>query len=74
MTLQRAAEVLGGAEPLARRLRVSPSRLALWMCDVEHAPIQIFLQAVDVVMEHDLGAAAQHPLVEKTTDRLSGRG
>lgn len=53
-TLQRAAEIVGGEEALARRLNVTPSHLALWLQGKERPSTAIFLRAVDLVHEHDL--------------------
>jgi hypothetical protein len=50
-TLMRAAQIVGGAEALAHRLRVTPSHLALWMSGAEPCPPNVFLQAVDLVLE-----------------------
>ena len=52
-TLHRAAELVGGAEALAFRLKVTPSHLALWMNGLEPAPTYVFLRAVDLVLERD---------------------
>jgi len=49
-TLQRASEVLGGVEPLARHLRVSPTQLAHWIDARGQPPMDVFLAAVDVVL------------------------
>ena len=53
-TLQRAAELVGGEEALARRLKVMPSHLALWLQGVVPPPLEIFLKAADIVSEHDI--------------------
>jgi hypothetical protein len=53
-TLRRAAELIGDEEALARRLKVTPSHLALWMQGLETPPTHIFLRAVDLVSERDL--------------------
>jgi hypothetical protein len=50
-TLMRAAQIVGGAEALAHRLRVTPSHLALWMSGAEPCPPNVFLHAVDLVLE-----------------------
>jgi hypothetical protein len=50
-TLVRAAQIVGGAEALALRLKVTPSHLALWMSGAEPCPPNIFLRAVDLVLE-----------------------
>ena len=52
-TLRRAAELLGDEEALARRLKVTPSHLALWMQGVESPPTHVFLRAVDLLSERD---------------------
>lgn len=57
-TLQRAAEIVGGEQELALRLKVTPSHLALWLNGVEKPPGAIFLRAVDLVMEHELAKLA----------------
>jgi len=53
-TLKRAAEITGGEEELARRLKVTPSHLELWIRGLESPPGDVFLKAVDIVTEHDL--------------------
>jgi hypothetical protein len=50
-TLIRAAQIVGGPEALALRLNVTPSHLALWMSGAEPCPPNIFLRAVDLVLE-----------------------
>ncbi len=53
-TLQRAAEIVGGEQQLALRLKVTPSHLALWIQGIEQPPGDIFLQAVDLVVDNDV--------------------
>jgi hypothetical protein len=53
-TLQRAAELVGGEEPLALRLKVTPSHLALWIRGFGSPPADVFLQAADIVSEDEL--------------------
>lgn len=53
-TLQRAAEIVGGEQQLALRLKVTPSHLALWIQGIEQPPGDIFLQAVDLVLDNDV--------------------
>jgi DNA-binding transcriptional regulator YdaS (Cro superfamily) len=55
-TLARAAQITGGATELAFRLKVTPSHLSLWMSGLEPCPANIFLQAVDVVLEREISA------------------
>ena len=47
--LHRAAEILGGTEPLRTMLGVSARRLNAWLAGAEEPPIDIFLTAVDVI-------------------------
>jgi hypothetical protein len=53
-TLMRAAEIAGGAQELAFKLKVTPSHLSLWLAGLEPCPGHIFLKAVDLVLERDL--------------------
>lgn len=48
-TLRRAARLLGGEEPLARKLRVSPRQLQAWLNGEEAVTTDIFLRAVDLI-------------------------
>jgi DNA-binding transcriptional regulator YdaS (Cro superfamily) len=58
-TLRRAGEIAGGMEALALRLKVSPTRLALWLAGEAPLPQAIFLRAIDIVLEHE-HAALRH--------------
>jgi hypothetical protein len=53
-TLMRAAEIVGGAQELAFKLKVTPSHLSLWMGGLEPCPTSVFLQAVDLVLEREI--------------------
>ena len=55
-TLARAAEIGGGQQELAFRLKVTPSHLSLWMGGLEPCPGQVFLMAVDLVLERDIAS------------------
>jgi hypothetical protein len=55
-TLIRAAEIVGGAQELAFKLKVTPSHLSLWMGGLEPCPGDIFLKAVDLVLEREVQA------------------
>jgi hypothetical protein len=52
-TLVRAAHIAGGEAELALRLRVTPSHLHLWILGAKTPPLEVFLKAVDIVLEHD---------------------
>jgi DNA-binding transcriptional regulator YdaS (Cro superfamily) len=52
--LKRAAELVGGEEELARRLRVAPALLEAWTRGVLSPPDDIFLKTADIVSEHDM--------------------
>jgi DNA-binding transcriptional regulator YdaS (Cro superfamily) len=54
-TLQRAVEIVGGEQPLALRIKVTPSHLSLWLQGLEDPPTEVFLRAVDLVSEHEFG-------------------
>jgi hypothetical protein len=55
-TLKRAAQIVGGREPLAAHLQVLPTQLARWLDGVEPAPAHVFLKAVDLLNEQDPGS------------------
>jgi hypothetical protein len=59
LTLRRAAEILGGPTQLRIYLNVSAICLAAWMTGVDNMPTQVFLKAVDLVMEE---ASSKKPL------------
>ena len=52
-TLNRAAQIVGGRDPLAARLQVLPAQLARWLDGVEPAPAHVFLKAVDLINKRD---------------------
>jgi hypothetical protein len=52
-TLSRAAQIIGGEAELARQLNVTPSHLHLWILGVGRPPLDVFLKAVDIVVDHD---------------------
>lgn len=52
--LRRAAEILGGEMQLSRYLRVSVLSVAVWTAGAEPPPTDVFLRAVDVIVDHDL--------------------
>lgn len=55
-TLVRAAEIAGGTQELAFKLRITPSHLSLWMAGLEPCPTEVFLKAVDLVLEREIAA------------------
>ena len=57
--LQRALELAGGAEPLARQLGVAPSAVRFWLNASSPLPGDIFLKVVDLVLDHQ--AASRPP-------------
>jgi len=50
-TRRRAAEIVGGPVQLRLYLNVSAICLAAWMTGIDNMPTQVFLKAVDLVME-----------------------
>jgi hypothetical protein len=61
-TLARAAEIVGGAQELAFRLKVTPSHLSLWMGGLEPCPGHVFLMAVDLVLEREIALQKTPPV------------
>ncbi|HET7670709.1 MAG TPA: hypothetical protein VFK84_09900 [Burkholderiales bacterium] len=55
-TLQRAADIVGGPDALAQRLKVTPSHLELWLKGIESPREEIFLRAVDIVSDEQIDA------------------
>jgi len=70
-TLARAAEIVGGPQELAFKLKVTPSHLSLWMGGLEPCPGYVFLMAVDLVLERDI-AMQKTPLVPQAGAQPTG--
>ena len=60
-TLSKAAEIVGGREPLRCRLKVSAMVLALWFSGAEPPPTDAFLKAVDIVEDARMQSLKQRP-------------
>ncbi|HEV3007697.1 MAG TPA: hypothetical protein VGX52_01535 [Burkholderiales bacterium] len=63
VALVRAAELLGGAVPLARRLQVPMPELTRWLSGDEKPSIGAFLKVIDILLE-----ATNPPKPGKTTE------
>ena len=50
-TLQKAAELLGSRKKLARALRVPAKDLEAWIADEAKPPLNVFLRAVDLIID-----------------------
>jgi hypothetical protein len=50
-TFQKAAELLGDRKALARELRVPLADLERWIAGTAKPPLQIFLRAIDLVLD-----------------------
>ncbi len=57
--LARATEILGGEEPLCRRLAVSRIQLRAWLTRQAKIPDRVFLSVVDIVLRDDVERAAE---------------
>jgi len=57
--LRRAAQVLGGVEPLRAYLGVSMKDLSRWMAGEVCAPDSVFLRVVDLLAEDELAGLRQ---------------
>jgi hypothetical protein len=51
-TLHRACLVIGGIQPLAKRLGASEADLHRWLLGDEKPPEQVFLTSVEIVLLH----------------------
>jgi hypothetical protein len=60
-TLRRAAEIAGGATEFATRLGIPQRSLSIWIAGVEPVPTEIFLRAVDIVLDHAFHATRSRP-------------
>jgi hypothetical protein len=72
-TLTLAAETLGGAQPLARHLKVDRATLQRWIAGEEFPPHEAFLHALDVVAAGPRADADARPGVRRAqahADRL----
>jgi hypothetical protein len=52
--LCRASTILGGTPALRKYLRVSALSLSVWMTGAEPAPTDVFLKAVDVIVDAEV--------------------
>jgi DNA-binding transcriptional regulator YdaS (Cro superfamily) len=52
-TLRRASAIVGGIQALATKLGVEPLRLRDWMEGSATPPGDVFLKAVEIVLERD---------------------
>jgi hypothetical protein len=59
--LVRAAELLGGAAPLARRLQVPMPELRRWLAGDEVPSMGTFLKVIDMLLEDSRGLEAAPP-------------
>lgn len=53
-TLCRAAEIVGGRTALGKYLKVSAICLAAWMGGFDTPPVDVFLKAVDIVVDDSI--------------------
>lgn len=58
--LQRAAEILGGEDALAARLRIPSQHLRLWTRGYAPVPPDIFLRVVDILVELPVDHSVAH--------------
>lgn len=49
--LRKAAELIGGREPLAKILQVSQAQIEVWIADEAKPPRETFLRIVDIILE-----------------------
>lgn len=72
---RRAADILGGAEELAKVLHTPSFVVKLWMQGRGMAPLSAFFKAVDVIYQHAATATLTQPDEQRTgaDQRLSER-
>ena len=68
-TLARAANVIGGPEALAEYLEVRPIHLHAWMNGTYETPTDVFLKAVDFLLERPTPAGAADRAARAGCDR-----
>jgi len=52
--VRRASDILGGPSRLREYLGVSAIALGVWIAGTELPPTEVFLKAVDVIVDRDL--------------------
>lgn len=65
----RAANIVGGEAELALRLNIKPNVLHLWIVGDATPPLDVFLKAVDIVVDHEQHKTA--PWLPKEGERPS---
>lgn len=56
--LQKAAELLGGRDRLAKVLHVPASEIDKWIAGQSKPPREVFLRIVDIILDETSGGAA----------------
>ncbi len=69
--LQRAAEIYGGIDPLAERLKIPAEDLRRLLAGEERIPLEVFLNAVDLLLEDEVAAMRGAPQSEAKPKRDS---
>jgi len=60
-TLLKAAQLAGGPQKLARKLRVPIADLHKWLGGSDAPPIAVFLKAVDLVLDETSASGGSDP-------------
>ena len=72
--LQRAIDLAGGTEPLARYLKVSPTAVKFWLNASSPLPDDMFLKIVDLLVERSLMELKPAASESAQPARTSGSG
>ncbi|HUQ75667.1 MAG TPA: hypothetical protein VM183_13160 [Burkholderiales bacterium] len=56
--LQKAAELVGGRDELAKALQVPAAEIEKWIADQSKPPRDIFLRVVDIILDETAAGAA----------------
>ena len=61
LAIRRAANMMGGLQPLAERLKVSERQLDYWMRDIGTPPDTVFFDVIDIIIERAGKRASERP-------------
>lgn len=71
-TLRLAAETIGGSDEFARAIGVTTDRLRAWMAGIEPLPLEVFLDALDVIAEGPFASSEPGARRRRASHRPAG--
>ena len=72
--LQRAIDLAGGVEPLARHLKVPPTTLKFWLNVSSPLPDDMFLKIVDLLLDRSMMELQTRSGESRAPEQNSERG